>query len=150
MNRVCLSGWFESRPKITYGPCGLAFAELRLRVPRPGHGGTKPPDPEGVHDSDLITCLATGALAVALYTWGEPRVPVELEGRLVAAAAEGIEAGAQPAGPLAVHADYARLLEDPLRGISAGFPRDAVSLVLLLPRVPHPRAARPLRSGEAA
>ena len=140
MNRVCLSGWFASRPKITYGPCGLAFAEMRLRVPHPGTGG-QPPDPDGPHGCDLVPCLATGALAVALYTWGEAHVPVELEGRLVSAFIEGA-ATAQPApGPLAVHADSARLLEDPLRGLAVGMPRDAVSLVLVVPA--HPGQGEP-------
>ena len=144
MNRVCLSGWFVDRPKLTYGPCGLAFAELRLAVPRPRpYGAQKASSPQ----TDLVPCVAAGTLAVALYTWGEPRVRVELEGRLVAATHEGVPAeppgGSAPARPrgdtllagaLVVHADHARVLDDPLGCLDPEGPREAESLVPLAPR----------------
>ncbi len=133
MNRVCLSGRFDGRPRITYSPSGLAFAEARLRVPRAraacAASGPAVPD-------DLIPCLATGALAVALYTWGEPGVQVEVEGRLLAALADGERAEPTQPGPLAVHADYARVLEDPLGCLSPGGARESASILLVLPKVP--------------
>ena len=79
MNRVVLCGRLESRPKLTYTPCGKPVATFRLRVPR-----TAPPERQH-RGSDLIDCLAFGTPAVELYTWGEAGCPANLEGRLRAA-----------------------------------------------------------------
>ena len=143
MNRVCLSGWFVDRPTLSYSPCGLAVAELRLAVPRSRpYGAPKGASPP---EADLVPCVATGTLAVALYTWGEPRVRVELEGRLAVppdASPPGPAAGESPertdgaamfAGALVVHADHARVLDDPLGCLDPDGPREAASLVLAAP-----------------
>ena len=151
MNRVCLSGWFAQRPTLSYGPCGAACVELLLIVPRSppqgvrAQGSTAP-------DADLVPCVATGTLAVAVYTWGEPQVRVELEGRLVAPVRQRDLSPHGGKGPLptvsmGVRADHARVLDDPLGCLDPEGPRDVGPLVLLVPTAPDPATEAPPRYG---